>query len=60
MVEVPTIVKVPLLPIPKLPKLTQEQSNRIPQDVFNILVKREIILKRHIERINKIIEAHNK
>ena len=57
---VPTIVPVIILPEPTLPKMTPEQDASIPDGAYEILVKREELLKNHIKSQKEIIELHNK
>ncbi len=59
-VDRPVVVPVPILPLPELPKLSQEQANSIREDVHLILVERDETWRQHVIKINRIIEAHNK
>jgi len=58
-VYVTTVVPVTILPTPKLPKLTAEQENSIPDDIYLVLVERDETLLQHIRLINRMIEIHN-
>ncbi|MCP4443089.1 MAG: hypothetical protein GY810_29635 [Aureispira sp.] len=53
---IPEIVSIPILPMPVLPPLTNEQKNAIAADTFITLVERETRLKLHIEKVNAIIK----
>ena len=56
---VPQTVRIPILPLPTLPKLTPEQEQSIPEDVYLILVERDETWKQHVLKINKILKTHN-
>ncbi len=53
---IPEIVSIPILPMPVLPPLTNEQKNAIAEDTFIILVERETKLWLHIDKVNAMIK----
>ncbi len=53
---IPEIVSIPILPMPVLPPLTNEQKNAISEDTFIILVERETKLWLHIDKVNAMIK----
>ena len=57
--EVPVTVKVTLLPFPVLPTMTSDQEKSIPDDIYEILSKREETLIQHIVLQSDIIKLHN-
>ena len=44
---------------PTLPPLSEEQKNSIREDVFLILVEREITLLEYLDRIDDVIAIYN-
>ena len=58
-ITISEVVKVPILPMPVLPTLTQAQQNELPEDTYLTLVERDERWRQHVIKINKILEAHN-
>jgi len=58
-IAIPTVIPVQKAPVPILPALTPEQKNSIREDVFIILIQRELLLKEEIKLQDKLIDNHN-
>lgn len=59
-IGIPIVVSVQKAPVATLPPLTKEQKESIREDVFLVLVQRELLLKKQIETQNTLIDNHNK
>ena len=57
---VSTTVHIPFVATPKLAKLTSEQEANIEEHTYEILVTRELTLKKHIQLLNTLIATANK
>jgi len=51
---------IPVPPLPELPTLTPEQDAAIPDATYEVLDLREETLQAYIDRLRKLIEAHNR
>lgn len=58
-IGIPTIIAIQKAPEANLPALSMEQKESIPEDVFLILVERELLLKAQINTQNALIDDHN-
>ena len=52
-------ISIPVPSRPDLPTLTKEQDLSIPDDIYSVLIEREILLKAHIDLLEDLIKANN-